>query len=343
MHISLKVYSFIMERILLSHGSGGEETQKLIKGLFLKHFSNEILDKLEDASVFELSGKLAFTTDAFTVSPIFFKGGDIGKLSIAGTVNDLAVMGAKPLYVSVAFVIEEGTDYGELERIVISMKEEAKKSGVKIVAGDTKVVPKGQADKVFITTSGIGKVIYDGISAHNLMEGDVIIVSGSVGDHGACILAEREGLEFEIPIESDCKSLWKMIEKVLKSGAEVHAIRDATRGGLAGVLNEWAQQSQVEIEIDEEEIPVKDAVRGLCELLGFEPTHLANEGMAVFSVSEKDADKVLEILRSTEEGKEAKIIGKVVKKGSPRVILRTPYGVKRIMEAPSGELLPRIC
>jgi len=332
-----------MKKILLAHGSGGEETQKLIKNLFLKYFSNEILNKLEDASILNISGKIAFTTDAFTVSPIFFKGGDIGKLAVAGTVNDLAVMGARPRYISVAFLIEEGLPFEDLEKIVKSISEEAKKNGILIATGDTKVVPRGQVDKLFIATSGIGEVVRSGLSAHNLQEGDVIVVSGTVGDHGACILAEREGMEFDIPIESDCKSLWEMIEKLLSSGVEIHAMRDATRGGLAGVLNEWAEHSGVEIEVEEEKIPVREAVKGLCELLGFEPTHLANEGMAVIAAKEKDAEKLLEVLRSTEEGKNASIIGRVAKKGNPKVVITTPYGVKRIMEPPAGELLPRIC
>ena len=333
----------LMKKVLLSHGGGGEETQRLIKDLFLKYFSNEILNRLEDSALLNLRGKVAFTTDAFTVSPIFFRGGNIGKLAVAGTVNDLAVMGAKPKYLSASFVIEEGLPFEDLERVVRSMAEEASKVGVLIVTGDTKVVPKGHADRLFISVSGIGEVVYEGLSAHNLREGDVIIVSGSVGDHGACILAQREGMEFDVPVESDCKSLWNMVEKVLSSGAEVHAIRDATRGGLAGVLNEWADQSGVTIEVEEESIPVKEAVRGICELLGLEPTHLANEGMAVFAVAQKDAERVLEILRSTPEGREAQIIGRVIKKGDPKVILSTPYGVKRVMEPPAGELLPRIC
>jgi len=333
----------LMKKVLLSYGGGGEETQRLIKDLFLKYFSNEILNRLEDSALLNLRGKVAFTTDAFTVSPIFFRGGNIGKLAVAGTVNDLAVMGAKPKYLSASFVIEEGLPFEDLERVVRSMAEEASRVGVLIVTGDTKVVPKGHADRLFISVSGIGEVVYEGLSAHNLREGDVIIVSGSVGDHGACILAQREGMEFDVPVESDCKSLWNMVEKVLSSGAEVHAIRDATRGGLAGVLNEWAQQSGVTIEVEEESIPVKEAVRGICELLGLEPTHLANEGMAVFAVAQKDAERVLEILRSTPEGREAQIIGRVIKKGDPKVILSTPYGVKRVMEPPAGELLPRIC
>jgi len=332
-----------MKRILLAHGSGGEESQKLIKELFIKHFSNPILEAMEDSALLELSGRLAFTTDTFTVSPPFFKGGNIGKLAVAGTVNDLSVMGARPLYLSVGFIIEEGLPLSELEEIVKSMAMEAKKVGVSIVTGDTKVVPRGQVDRIFINTSGIGKVIYEGLSAHNLREGDTIIVSGTVGDHGACILAQREGMEFEMPIESDCRSLWEMIEELLKSGVRVRAMRDPTRGGLSAVLNEWAHQSEVEIEIEEESLPVKDSVLGLCELLGFEPTHLANEGMVVIAVDPRDSSKALEVLRSHPYGKEAVRIGEVVCKGKRRVVLRTPYGVKRIMEAPSGELLPRIC
>ncbi|RLJ70372.1 hydrogenase maturation carbamoyl dehydratase HypE [Hydrogenivirga caldilitoris] len=332
-----------MRRVLLSHGSGGEETQRLIKELFLKYLSNPILERMEDAAILEVGSKLAFTTDSFTVSPPFFKGGDIGKLAVAGTVNDLAVMGARPLYMSAGFIIEEGFSLEELEKVVKSMGEEARRAGVYIVTGDTKVVPKGQVDKLFINTSGIGEVVYEGLSAHNLQPGDVVIVSGTVGDHGACILAEREGMEFELPLESDCRSLWNMIERVLETGAQIHAMRDATRGGLAAVLNEWAQQSEVEIEVDEESIPVKEAVQGLCELLGFEPTHLANEGMVVFAVAEKDAGKVLETLREHPYGKEAELIGSVTGKEKARVVLKTPYGVKRIMEPPSGELLPRIC
>ncbi|WP_457599820.1 hydrogenase expression/formation protein HypE [Hydrogenivirga sp.] len=332
-----------MRRVLLSHGSGGEDTQRLIKELFLKHLSNPLLEKMEDAAILEVSSRLAFTTDSFTVSPPLFKGGNIGKLAVAGTVNDLAVMGAKPLYLSVGFIIEEGLGLQELEEIVKSMAQELNRVGARVVTGDTKVVPKGQADRLFINTSGIGELIYEGLSAHNLRVGDAILVSGTVGDHGACILAEREGMEFELPIESDCRSLWELIDRVLSSGAEVHAIRDATRGGLAAVLNEWAEQSGVEIEVEEERIPVKEAVQGLCELLGFEPTHLANEGMVVLAVAERDAQKVLEALRGHPYGREAELIGRVVSDKNGRVVLKTPYGVKRLMEPPSGELLPRIC
>ena len=332
-----------MRRILLSHGSGGEETQKLIKGLFLKHLGNKILNRLEDAALIKVNPEIAFTTDSFTVSPPFFRGGDIGKLAVAGTVNDLSVMGARPLYLSVGFIIEEGFELESLEKIVKSIGEEASKTGVKVVAGDTKVVPKGQVDRIFINTSGIGEVVRKELSAHNLRPGDVIIVSGTVGDHGACILAEREGMEFELPIESDCRSLWELVEKVLQTGAEVHAMRDPTRGGLAAVLNEWAEQSDVEIEVEEERIPVKESVLGLCELLGLEPFHLANEGIVVLAVAPEHTELILGTLKSHPYGKDARVIGRVTEKGKARVVIKTPYGAKRLMEAPSGELLPRIC
>ncbi len=332
-----------MKYITLAYGSGGEETNKLIKSLFLKHFSNNILDKMEDASVISVEGNIAFTTDTFTVSPLFFPGGDIGKLAVAGTVNDLAVMGAKPLYLSCAFVIEEGFPKEDLERIVQSMARELDKVGAKIITGDTKVVPKGSLDGMFINTSGIGEVIYEGLSASNLEPGDHILVSGTVGDHGACILASREGMEFEVGIESDCSQLWDMIENLIGSGVRIKAMRDPTRGGLSAVLNEWAVQSGVEIEIEEQNIPVKEQVQGLCELLGFEPTHLANEGMVVVAVNEGDVEKALEVLRAHPRGRNACPIGQVVSREKARVVLKTDYGTKRLMEAPSGELLPRIC
>ncbi|GAB6072929.1 hydrogenase expression/formation protein HypE [Venenivibrio stagnispumantis] len=332
-----------MKKILLSHGGGGEETQKLIKDLFFKYFSNEILEKMEDSAILDINSKIAFTTDSFTVSPIFFKGGNIGKLSIAGTVNDLSVMGARPLYLSVSFIIEEGFDYDDLEKIVKSMAEESKKSGVLIVTGDTKVVPKGSIDKIFINTAGIGKVIYEGLSASNLSEGDIIIVSGTIGDHGACIMAEREGMEMELDLESDCASLWDLVEYVINNDIKIKAMRDPTRGGLSAVLNEWAFSSNVNIEIEEGKIPIKNEVQGLCELVGLESYNLANEGKIVFAVDKNDAESLLEILKKHPLGKEAEIIGKVIDGTDKKVILKTTHGTKRIMEPPSGELLPRIC
>ncbi|NPA54142.1 MAG: hydrogenase expression/formation protein HypE [Aquificae bacterium] len=332
-----------MNQILLSHGGGGEETQKLIKDLFFKYFSNPILEKMEDAAVIDIKGKLAFTTDSFTVSPIFFKGGNIGKLAIAGTVNDLAMMGAKPKYLSCSFIIEEGLPFEDLEKIVKSMAEELKKSGAKIITGDTKVVPKGSADKIFINTTGIGEIIYEGISASNLKEGDVIIVSGTIGDHGACIMAQREGIELEGELSSDCATLWPLVENLIDANITIKAMRDPTRGGLAAVLNEWAEQSGIGIEVEEEKIPIKEEVQGMCELLGLEPLSLANEGKVIIAVPEEEAQKAVEVLRKHPLGKDAQIIGKVISDYKGKVILKSPYGSKRVLEPPAGELLPRIC
>lgn len=333
-----------MKRIRLSEGGGGQETWKLIRELFLKYLGNPILSTLEDSSIVKLSSKIAFTTDAFTVKPLFFRGGDIGKLAVAGTVNDLAVMGAKPLYMSVSFIIEEGFLYEDLEKIVKSMAKTAEEVGVLFVAGDTKVVPSGQADGVFISTSGIGEVIYEGLSCRNVKEGDAIIVSGPIGDHGACVLAQREGFEFGEDFGSDCQPLWDLVEHLLKSGVEVHAMRDPTRGGLSAVLHEWAQSSMVSFLVEEEKIPIRQEVLGLCEFLGLEPYHLACEGRVVLAVKREDAEKALEVLRAHPKAKEASLIGYAVKpEGRPAVVLRTPYGTKRFLEPPAGELLPRIC
>jgi len=331
-----------MDKILLAHGGGGEETQKLIKELFFKYFSNPTLEAMEDSATFEVKGKTAFTIDGFTVSPIFFPGGDIGKLAVAGTVNDLAAVGARPLYLAVSFVIEEGLPFEELEKVVRSMAETAKKAGVQIVTGDTKVVPRGAADKLFITASGVGEVVREGISARNLSPGDKIIVSGTVGDHGACIFALREGLEFE-GLKSDCAPLWDLVEPLLKEGVKVKAMRDPTRGGLAAVLNEWAQASKVGIFVEEEKIPLDERVLGLCEFLGIEPYNLASEGKMVIAVAPEDAERALEILRSHPLGQKAALIGEVREKPAGRVVIKTPYGVERFLEPPSGEILPRIC
>lgn len=332
-----------MKNILLSHGGGGEETQKLINELFFRYFSNPILEKMEDASILNVNSKIAFTTDSFTVSPIFFKGGNIGKLAIAGTVNDISMMGAKPKYLSCSFIIEEGFPFKDLKKIVKSMAEEIKKTGVQITTGDTKVVPKGSADKIFINTTGIGEVIYEGISAHNINEGDVILVSGTIGDHGACIMAQREEIEIEGDLSSDCASLWLLVEDLINTGVTIKAMRDPTRGGLSAVLNEWAEQSSIGIEVEEEKIPVKSEVKGLCELLGLEPYTLANEGKLVIAVPENEAERTLEVMKNNELGENSEIIGRVISDYKGKVILNSPYGSKRIMEPPAGELLPRIC
>jgi len=324
-------------KITLAYGGGGEETNKLINELFYKNFSNPILESAEDAAVVKLNGKTAFTTDSFTVSPIFFNGGNIGKLAIAGTCNDLAMMGARPKFLSCGFMIEEGLEFKELEVIVKTMANELKKSGAKIVCGDTKVVPAGSVDKIFINTSGVGEIIKDSISAHNLNEGDIIIVSRDIGRHGTVVMAHR--YEVETNLCSDCKVLWEEVEALINAGIEIKAMRDATRGGLSAVLNEWALSSDIGIEISEEKLPISDEVIGLCEIFGFEPMDLANEGTFIIAVSNKDADKAEEILKQFNDS--ATIIGKVT--NDKKVVLVSPWGSKRYIELPKGELLPRIC
>ncbi|MDD2450725.1 hydrogenase expression/formation protein HypE [Sulfurovum sp.] len=331
-----------MKSITLAHGNGGEENGRLIEELFYRHFQNKILHQAEDAAVIG-KGALAFTTDSFTVTPLFFKGGDIGKLSICGTCNDLAMMGAKPKYLTCAVIIEEGFEISALEKIVLSMKYELEKNGAIIVSGDTKVVPKGSVDKLFINTTGIGEIRYKGISANALSLDDVIIVSGSIGRHGASIFLEREGMEFSTALESDCRSLWPVVEKLIEADIDIKAMRDATRGGVAAVLNEWARQSDICIEVEEEKVPISREVKGVCELLGFEAFSLANEGTFILAVSAQDAPKALELLRSIEASSMAEIIGEVTTGYPQKVLLKTPYGTSRFLELPSGELLPRIC
>ncbi|MCD6490285.1 MAG: hydrogenase expression/formation protein HypE [Thermodesulfobacterium sp.] len=334
-----------IDKLLLSHGGGGEETFYLIKEYILKYFSNPILNQLEDSAILSDGfSELAFTIDGFTVKPIFFKGGNIGKLAVTGTVNDLIVVGAKPLYLTVSFIIEEGFLMEDFEKILKSMKEEAEKNKIFIVAGDTKIVPKGEVDGIFITTSGIGKIVYKGISCSNLKPGDVIIVSGSIGDHGVCILAEREGIKLDIELESDCESLLPLAEALFNADIEIHAMRDPTRGGISATLYEWAYSSQVNIMVEEAFIPVKPQVKAFCEALGFEPYHLPCEGRLVLAVPEKFGEGALKTLKNYSSGESAQIIGKVLEKdSSPQVTLKTLYSTERILENTSGELFPRIC
>ena len=324
-------------KITLSFGGGGEETNKLIHNLFYKNFSNEILESAEDAAVLNVNKKIAFTTDSFTVNPLFFNGGNIGKLSIVGTCNDLAMMGAKPKYLSCSFIIEEGFDYADLEKIVKSQANELKKIDAKIVCGDTKVVPKGTCDGIFINTTGIGEIQKEGISAHNLKEGDAIIVSRDIAKHGTVIMAHRYGVDTDTV--SDCKLLWEEVESLIKNNINIKALRDATRGGISAVLNEWADASGVSIEIKEDKLKIDDDVIGLCEIFGFEPMDLANEGTFVLAIPQEEANKAVEILK--EYNLNASIIGEV--KAGNRVILKSPYGSKRYVDLPKGELLPRIC
>ena len=326
--------------VTIAHGNGGEENNELIKNIFYKHFENEILAKSEDAAVIE-NGKLAFTTDSFTVSPLFFPGGDIGKLAVCGTCNDLAMMGAKPKYMTCSVIIEEGFSTRELEKIVKSMKTELAINGAIVVSGDTKVVPKGSVDKLFINTTGIGEIQHKGISASNLREGMSILVSRDVGTHGATIFAAREGIELESNLQTDCASLYPQVKALIDVGIPIVALRDATRGGVSAVLNEWAKSSDVCVEVNEESIPVQEEVRGICEMLGFEAVDLANEGTFVLCVQKEDEAKALEILQQTHTT--STIIATVTEQHKGKVILNSSWGTKRFLDLPTGELLPRIC
>ncbi len=332
-----------MKQVQLSHGGGGQESNALIHELFYKAFENEILIKAEDAAVLTTGGNIAFTTDSFTVSPIFFNGGNIGKLAVAGTVNDLAMMGAQPMYLSSAFMIEEGLAFDELETIVNTMAEELKKCGAKIVCGDTKVVPRGSVDKLFINTTGIGEIRREGISALNISEGDVIIVSRDIGRHGATILMAREALQVGSELPSDCAVLWPAVEALIESGVRISALRDATRGGLAAVLNEWAVSSKICLEIEEAKVPVCDAVQGVCELFGFEAMEFANEGTFILAVHPDDVEQVMLTLSRFDFCPDAAVIGTATVQKPGKVILASPYGSRRYLELPKGELLPRIC
>lgn len=328
--------------ITLAHGNGGAENNELITKVFYKAFKNDILSKSEDAAVIQ-NGTLAFSTDSFTVSPLFFNGANIGKLAVCGTCNDLAMMGAKPKYLTCSVIIEEGFEIRELEKIVKSMKDELEVNGAIVVSGDTKVVPKGAVDKIFINTTGIGEILYKGISSNNITENDLILVSRDIGAHGATIFAAREGMDLETSLKSDCASLYPQVKALIDSGIKITALRDATRGGVSAVLNEWAKQSDICIEIEEEKIPICDEVKGICEILGFEAMSLANEGTFVLAIPNEDALKALEVLQTFEYSKTASIIGKVTQQYEQRVILNSQWGTKRFLDVPTGELLPRIC
>ncbi len=329
-----------MKHIKLAHGNGGEENNELISKVFYKAFKNDILELSEDAAVIE-DGKLAFSTDSFTVTPLFFAGADIGKLAVCGTCNDLAMMGAKPKYLTCSVIIEEGFSVDELQKIVSSMQKELEINGVKVVSGDTKVVPRGSVDKIFINTTGIGEVLKKGISSNSITNEDVIILSRDIGCHGATIFAAREGIGLSSELKSDCASLYPVVKKLIDKDVKITAMRDATRGGLSAVLNEWVKQSDICIEIDEERIPISDEVMGLCEILGFDATSLANEGTFVLAVKEEDVEKALKILKTFNEN--ASMIGKVTKQHVKKVILNSSWGTQRFLEMPTGELLPRIC
>jgi len=332
------------DKILLAHGSGGKLAHELIKKSFLKAFHNPFLAKLDDSSVTDFSGRLAFTTDSYVVSPIFFPGGDIGKLAVCGTVNDLAMSGARPLYLSLSFIIEEGLPQSELNKIVNSVQEAAQEAEVEIVTGDTKVVNRGSADKLFINTAGIG-IIPEGvnISGSNARPGDRVILSGTIGDHGIAVLSQREGLRFSTQLKSDCSPLNQLVAEMLDASPNIHCLRDPTRGGLATTLNELAEQSKVSIRIEEEKLPVREEVLGACEMLGFDPLYVANEGKLVAIVPAGDAERVLEAMQENHYGKDAAVIGEVSAENPGRVVMRTRLGASRIVDMIVGDLLPRIC
>ncbi|MFQ6057303.1 MAG: hydrogenase expression/formation protein HypE [Anaerolineae bacterium] len=355
------------DKILLAHGSGGRMSHELVEKLFLPPFVNPALARLDDSAVLEMSKvqspksevrgpstlnfgpltsdfRLAFTTDSHVVKPLFFPGGDIGRLAVCGTVNDLAMSGATPLYLSAAFVIEEGLTVGILRRVVESMRAAAAEVGIQIVAGDTKVVEQGGADGLFISTAGVGLVPPGvDISGTRAQVGDVVLLSGPIGDHGIAVLSEREGLGFETELESDIAPLNGLVAAMLEASHNIHVLRDPTRGGLATTLNEIARQSQVGIRIEEGKIPVRPAVHAACEMLGYDPLYVANEGKLVAMVAPEDAEAVLAAMRKTRHGQGAVAIGQVVAEPAGRVLMQTEIGGTRLVDMLTGEMLPRIC
>lgn len=330
-----------MDSILLSHGSGGKSQSDLLNNIVFKHIKNPVLDLLEDSARLKIpTNNLAFTTDSYVVKPLFFPGGDIGKLAVSGTVNDLLCAGAKPLYISLGLIIEEGFKLNLLEKIMVSIASEAKSAGVKIVCGDTKVVEHGKCDGIYINTSGIGE-IKKPLCPQNIKVGDYIIITGTIGDHGIALLSERENLGLKSKITSDVANLTDIAGLMLKPGSDVHCMRDPTRGGLGGILKEIALKSSLSMEIDESSIPVRPGVNSVCELLGLDPLYIANEGKFVIFCKNP---KLLESLKHTKYGKNSSIIGKVTGRKKPgEVILKTKIGGKRFVDLPGGELLPRIC
>ncbi len=335
------------KNILLGHGSGGKLTRELIESLFVKYFNNEHLKQQGDSSILPASKELiSFTTDSFVVDPIFFPGGNIGKLAVAGTVNDIAVSGAKPLWLSAGFIIEEGLPYSDLEKVVKSMAEESVKAGVKIVTGDTKVVDKGKCDKLFINTSGIGTLPHerkDISSGKNIEPGDKIIINGTIGDHGMTIMSKRKDLNISTEISSDCASLNHMIDKVFEVCDNIKFMRDATRGGISTVLSEIVSGKNYGIDIYEENVPVNESVRGICEMLGFDPFYVANEGKVLIVAPPQDADAIVTALKTTEQGKDAAIIGDITTLHPGKGWITTTIGGRRVIDMLAGEQLPRIC
>ena len=333
------------DRVLLGHGSGGRMSAELIARCFLPAFGNEYLDKLDDHARLDVQGaRLAFTTDSYVVTPLFFPGGDIGALAVHGTVNDLATAGARPLFLAAAFVLEEGFPLADLERIVASMRAAAAAAGVLVVTGDTKVVPRGKADGCFITTTGLGVVEHDRtISADRARPGDLVVLSGPIADHGVAIMAARADLGLETPVTSDSAAVHRVALDALATGADVRCFRDPTRGGVATALNEIARRSRVGVELDESAIPVREPVRGVCELLGLDPLYVANEGKLLAVVAREDSARVVDAMRRHPEASDARVVGEVVEDPAALVVLRTAIGGRRIVDMLPGDQLPRIC
>ena len=332
-------------RVLLGHGSGGKLTADLVRDVFLAAFRNPVLARADDQAIVTVNGvRLAFTTDSFVVKPLFFPGGDIGSLAVHGTVNDLAMGGAQPLFLSVAFLIEEGFSIDTLRRVVTSLQRAAADAGVQVVTGDTKVVEKGSGDGLFINTSGLG-IVPEGVrlSADQARPGDRVLLSGTIGDHGIAILAQREGLEFEGPLASDSAALHTLVAAMLGASAEIRTMRDPTRGGVSSALNEIATQSRVRIELEERAIPVREEVRGACEVLGLDPLYVANEGKRLAIVAPGVADRMIEAMRRHPLGEQAAIIGEVTEAHSGLVTMHTTVGPSRIVDMLAGDQLPRIC
>lgn len=337
--------AFDTETVLLAHGGGGKLSAELFRSIFLPAFGNPILDRMDDQASLKIAEtRLAFTTDSFVVKPLFFRGGDIGSLAVHGTVNDLAVGGATPLFLSAAFILEEGFPLGDLRRIAASMRTAAQRAGVQIVTGDTKVVEKGSCDGLFVNTAGIGLIpTHLHLSADQARPGDVVLLSGSIGDHGIAVLAEREGLSFETDIQSDTAPLHSLVAALLATGGSIRCMRDPTRGGVASAANEIAQTARVGIQLYEEAIPVRQDVRGACELLGLDPLYIANEGKLLAICASDDAESLLAALRRHSLGEDAALIGRVTAENSGLVTIRTSLGATRIVDMLANDPLPRIC
>lgn len=333
------------DQIVMGHGAGGKMTADLVKDIFFKTFNNPILNAGNDGAVINFQNQnIVISTDCHVVTPLFFPGGDIGELSICGTVNDIAMMGAMPLYISVGFIIEEGFSIETLKIITESMQDASKEAGVTIVCGDTKVVPCGKADGIYITTTGFGlREIKTKIDGSQALPGDVIIVSGTIGDHGIAVVIAREDLGIQTSVTSDSAPLNHIVDAMMRASSKIHVLRDPTRGGLATSLNEIANQSNVCLEIDESLIPVDPAVSSICEMLGFDPLYIANEGKLIAIVAKEDAEKILEVMKNTKYGENSKIIGRVTDQPEKKVLLRTAIGSSRIVQVLMGEILPRIC